>query len=219
MNHKKKFKLVIFDFDGTIADSFDVCFNGINEIFKTRGLKEITEEQKEKARELSANDILRYFKISTYQIAFIVRKLFRIIERDFHKVKIFPNTKKTLKYFKKQDLKIVILTSNIKKNVEPFLEKEGIKDLFDGFYYKSGIFSKDRIINQLIEKYKVKKSQTVLIGDEIRDIKAAKKSRIKMIGVTWGFNKEKALLKYKPDFIVKKPEDILEILINNYPEN
>jgi phosphoglycolate phosphatase-like HAD superfamily hydrolase len=162
---------------------------------------------------------LRYFKISSYQIAFIVRKLFRIIERDFHKVKIFPQIKKILKFLSKEDLKVIVLTSNIQKNVEPFLEREGIKDFFDDFHYKSGIFSKETVINKLIKKYQIKKSQTVLVGDEIRDIKATKKSKIKMIGVTWGFNNKKALLKYKPDFIVKKPEDILEILINNYPEN
>lgn len=214
MTQKEKFKLVIFDFDGTIADSFDVCFGGVNEIFEERGWKKVPKIQKEKARELSAKDVLRYFKVSNYQIAFIARKLFRIIERDFHKVKIFPELKKTLKALKKQDFKIVILTSNIKKNVEPFLKREEIKDLFDDYYYKSGIFSKDRLINKLVKKYKVKKRETVLIGDEIRDLRASKKSRIKMIAVSWGFNNKKVLAKNNPDYIVDKPLEILEILIN-----
>jgi phosphoglycolate phosphatase len=214
MTQKEKFKLVIFDFDGTIADSFDICFDGVNEIFEERGWKKVPKIQKEKARELSAKDVLKYFKVSNYQIAFIARKLFRIIERDFHKVKIFPELKKTLRALKKQDFKIVILTSNIKRNVEPFLKGEEIKDLFDDYYYKSGIFSKDRIINKLVKKYKVKKRETILIGDEIRDIKASKKSRIKMIAVTWGFNNKKVLVKNNPNYIVDKPQEILEILIN-----
>jgi phosphoglycolate phosphatase-like HAD superfamily hydrolase len=214
MTQKEKFKLVIFDFDGTIADSFDICFDGVNEIFEERGWKKVPKIQKEKARELSAKDVLKYFKVSNYQIAFIARKLFRIIERDFHKVKIFPELKKTLRALKKQDFKIVILTSNIKRNVEPFLEREEIKDLFDDYYYKSGIFSKDRLINKLVKKYKVKKRETILIGDEIRDIKASKKSRIKMIAVTWGFNNKKVLVKNNPNYIVDKPQEILEILIN-----
>lgn len=214
MTQKEKFKLIIFDFDGTIADSFDICFDGVNEIFEERGWKKVPKIQKEKARELSAKDVLKYFKVSNYQIAFIARKLFRIIERDFHKVKIFPELKKTLRALKKQDFKIVILTSNIKRNVEPFLEGEEIKDLFDDYYYKSGIFSKDRIINKLVKKYKVKKRETILIGDEIRDIKASKKSRIKMIAVTWGFNNKKVLAQNNPNYIVDKPQEILEILIN-----
>ena len=214
MTQKEKFKLIIFDFDGTIADSFNICFDGVNEIFEERGWKKVPKIQKEKARELSAKDVLKYFKVSNYQIAFIARKLFRIIERDFHKVKIFPELKKTLRALKKQDFKIVILTSNIKRNVEPFLEGEEIKDLFDDYYYKSGIFSKDRIINKLVKKYKVKKRETILIGDEIRDIKASKKSRIKMIAVTWGFNNKKVLAQNNPNYIVDKPQEILEILIN-----
>jgi phosphoglycolate phosphatase-like HAD superfamily hydrolase len=210
--NKEKFKLIIFDFDGTIADSFDICFDGVNELFEERGWKKVPKNQKEKAREFSAKDVLKYFKVSNYQIAFIARKLFRIIERDFHKVKIFPELRKTLKALKKQDFKIVILTSNIKRNVEPFLEREEIKDLFDDYYYKSGIFSKDRLINKLVKKYKVKKRETILIGDEIRDIKASKKSRIKMVAVTWGFNNKKALEKNNPDYLVEKPEDLLKIL-------
>jgi phosphoglycolate phosphatase-like HAD superfamily hydrolase len=212
--NKEKFKLVIFDFDGTIADSFDICFDGVNEIFEERGWRKVPKIQKEKARELSAKDVLKYFKVSNYQIAFIARKLFRIIERDFYKVKIFPELKKTLKALKKQDFKIVILTSNIKRNVEPFLEREEIKELFDDYYYKSGIFSKDRLINKLVKKYKVKKRETILIGDEIRDIKASKKSRIKMVAVTWGFNNKKVLAQNNPNYIVDKPQEILEILIN-----
>lgn len=212
--NKEKFKLVIFDFDGTIADSFDICFDGVNEIFKERGWRKVPKIEKEKARELSAKDVLKYFKVSNYQIAFIARKLFRIIERDFHKVKIFPGLKKVLKNLRKQDFKVIILTSNIERNVEPFLKKEELKDLFDGYYYKSGIFSKDRVINKLVKKYKVKKRETVLIGDEIRDIRASKKSRIKMIAVSWGFNSEKVLAKNNPNYIVNKPQEILEILID-----
>jgi phosphoglycolate phosphatase-like HAD superfamily hydrolase len=214
MTQKEKFKLIIFDFDGTIADSFDICFDGVNEIFEERGWKKVPKIQKEKARELSAKDVLKYFKVSNYQIAFIARKLFRIIERDFYKVKIFPELKKTLKALKKQDFKIVILTSNIKRNVEPFLEREEIKELFDDYYYKSGIFSKDRLVDKLVKKYKVKKRETILIGDEIRDIKASKKSRIKMVAVTWGFNNKKVLAQNNPNYIVDKPQEILEILIN-----
>lgn len=214
MTQKEKFKLVIFDFDGTIADSFDICFDGVNEIFEERGWKKVPKIEKEKARELSAKDVLKYFKVSNYQIAFIARKLFRIIERDFHKVKIFPGLKKILKNLRKQDFKVIILTSNIERNVEPFLKKEELKDLFDGYYYKSGIFSKDRIINKLVKKYKVKKRETVLIGDEIRDIRAGKKSRIKTMAVSWGFNSEKVLVKNNPNYIVNKPQEILEILID-----
>ena len=52
-----------------------------------------------------------------------------------------------------------------------------------------------------------------MIGDEARDIKASKKSGIKSIAVTWGFQDEATLRRLNPDFIVKTPEDILKIIV------
>ena len=65
------------------------------------------------------------------------------------------------------------------------------------------------LLKRIIKKYKIDKSQTYYIGDETRDIDAAKKNGVKSIAVTWGYNSEQVLLKYKPSFIAQKPEDIL----------
>ena len=64
---------------------------------------------------------------------------------------------------------------------------------------------------KLLKKYKTDKSQTFYIGDETRDIDAAKKNGIYAVAVTWGFNSEKILLQHQPDFIARRPEDLLNI--------
>ena len=60
--------------------------------------------------------------------------------------------------------------------------------------------------------YKIDKSKAYYIGDETRDIEAAKKNHIKSIAVTWGYNSETALEKYDPSYIAKTPKDLLTIL-------
>nr|WP_232826105.1 HAD hydrolase-like protein [Cyanothece sp. BG0011] len=50
------------------------------------------------------------------------------------------------------------------------------------------------------------------IGDETRDINSAKKSHVKSVGVTWGFNSSEALEKEKPDFLINHPHELITIL-------
>ena len=84
--------------------------------------------------------------------------------------------------------------------------------MFDGVYFKSGIFLKHIAINKIVKKYKLKKREVVVVGDEVRDIEAARKSRIKIISVSWGYNNRRIILKNKPDYFIEKPKDILKII-------
>jgi phosphoglycolate phosphatase len=212
---KEGFKLVIFDFDGTIADSFEACFNSIDKIFKKRGWPALTEKAKEQAKDLSAQELFDYFKIPKYKLVFAVRKIFNEMGKNGQQIGIFRGIKKTLKEIRKNKIKIILLTSNNKKNVEKIIQKNNLNDFFEEAYYKSGIFSKHIIVNKIIRKFKVKKSEVVMIGDEIRDVKAAKKSGIKIIAVTWGYNTGKSLKKHNPDYFVDEPNEINKILIKN----
>ncbi len=212
---KEKFKLVIFDLDGTIADSFEVCFRAINKIFKKRGWPVLTERAKKQAKELSAQELFNYFKIPKYKLIFSIRKIFNEMEDDYKQTKIFRGIKSILIKIKRRGIKIILLTSNNKKNVEIFFKKNNLEDFFQEIHYKSGIFSKHIIINKLIKKFKIEKSEVIMIGDEIRDIEAAKKSGIKMIAVSWGYNTQKALERHNPEYLVDKPKEIKEILIKN----
>ena len=74
------------------------------------------------------------------------------------------------------------------------------------------IFGKSRGIEKLINKLQCPRANSIYIGDETRDIEAARKVDIKSIAVTWGYNTEKVLVTYKPDCIARKPEDLLMLL-------
>lgn len=191
---KNNFKLVIFDFDGTIADSFEICLDAINKALKERGQTEITKEERLMAKNLPAREVFRYFKVPGYKIPLVVKTILTEMSKNFIKVKIFLGMKSVLKIFGKSKLKIILLTSNRRKNVEAFLERENLREIFDDIYFRSGIFSKHLFIDKLIKKYKVKSNDILMIGDEVRDIEAARKSGIKIATVTWGYNK-KAFLK------------------------
>jgi len=61
-----------------------------------------------------------------------------------------------------------------------------------------------------LDKYKIKKTETLLVTDSVGDVKEAHEVGIKAIGVTWGLHEKERLEKNKADFMAEKPNDILE---------
>ena len=97
-----------------------------------------------------------------------------------------------------------------KKDIKVFLKNNGLN--FFGFIYtESNLFGKGRALNNLLIKHRLDPEETIYIGDEVRDIEAAKKAGIKIISVSWGFNSAKLLQKAKPDFLINKPKELLQL--------
>lgn len=102
-----------------------------------------------------------------------------------------------------------ILTSNTTENVEHFLHKHGLKQFFSDVRSEFQVFGKHTSLKKIVRFHKIKKQQIIYVGDETRDIEASNKARIKSVGVTWGFNSEQALSRFKPFGIANSPQDIV----------
>ena len=70
------------------------------------------------------------------------------------------------------------------------------------------MFRKDQKIKKAIKQYQFSTSDTTYIGDESRDVKAAKKAGVKSIAVAWGFEGRKLLEMARPDKIIDKPSQL-----------
>lgn len=213
----KNIKVVVFDFDGTIADSLPMHFNKIIDLAKNRFSidkkeKEIIEEIKNK----SYFELMKSFKISWIKIPIIlgiIKESQKQLYLQVDKIKIFPGIKKLLKDLKNNNYQIGILSSNMQRNVNKFIKINRL-DFFDIIYCESNILGKDKTIKKMMRKYNLKVEEIIYVGDEIRDIIACHKMGVKMIGVSWGLHTIEALQKNNANYLVKKPEEILKLLIN-----
>ncbi|MGB9883633.1 MAG: HAD-IA family hydrolase [Microgenomates group bacterium] len=211
----KKIKTIIFDFDGTIADTLPFTFEKIIEIAKKHRIKQENEIVK-KIRTLSPKDLFAEFKISWFKIPFILWDIHQAQKQlylQIDKIKIFPGIKFVLKQLKKRKIKLLIYSSNLKKNIEKFLEKEKINKYFDEIYVGKNLLGKDKDLLEILKKECLKKEEVLYVADEIRDVLACHKAGIKMVGVCWGLAGEKGLRKYKVDYLIKKPRDLLKLKI------
>ncbi len=211
-------KNVIFDFDGTIADTLPFTFKkiiGINQrlrITSTANNKII-----DKLKKMDYRELLKEFKIDWLKIPIILWEIKKAQEElYFHleQIKVFPGIKTLLENLIKKNIDCYIYSSNLKKNIERFLEINALKKYFKKIYTGKNLLGKDRDLLKILRNEKLKKEEVIYIADEVRDVLACKKIGLKIIGVSWGLNEGQLLKKKGADFIAKNTDDIKNLVIN-----
>ncbi|MBH8574066.1 HAD-IA family hydrolase [Nostocaceae cyanobacterium CENA369] len=205
-------KVIIFDFDGTIADTVDALVSIANRLAVEFGYVQITEEELALLRNLTSREIIKYSGISLFKIPFLLKKVKSELKNKIHEFKPIPGIQEALTELKNQDYRLGIITSNSKENVTGFLKSNELDNLFDFIYSGVTIFGKTTIINNALRQKQLKPQAVIYVGDETRDIEASKKANIKVIAVTWGFNSPEVLAKQNPDFLIHQPSELLEVI-------
>ncbi|WPF90400.1 HAD-IA family hydrolase [Cyanobacterium aponinum AL20118] len=205
-------KVLIFDFDGTIADSRITLVKIANELADEFGYDPVTESDIVRLSNLSSKDVIIQSPIPAYKIPFLLRRVKRQLNEHIAYLQPFEGMEEALSNLKKKGCYLGIITSNLGANVSLFLRKNSLDNYFDFVYSANTLFGKNKVINKAIDKHHLLKDEVIYIGDETRDIEAAKKSNIKVAAVTWGFNSASVLKKYNPDFILNKPQELLDII-------
>ena len=207
----KKVKLILFDFDGTIADTMQAGIEITNRLADKLNLKKLDLNKIEYYKTLSPAQFLKEMKVPLFKIP----ALAKIYHQEFNKViadlEPFDGMIQTIENLSKC-YKLGILSSNSVENIKIFLNRHNIYEYFDFIYSQPHIFGKSSNIKKIINQHKLKTDQVVYVGDEVRDIEAAHKARIAIIAVSWGLNSSELLEKNNPEFLAHKPEDILDFL-------
>lgn len=204
--------VVIFDFDGTIANTLDSIIDIMNNLSEDFRFRKIRDEDKEYLRGKRPREILNHLGISLFKLPFVIRKVRREINSHIALLSPSVDLLPALKLLKKNECQIGIVTTNIEENVRKFLHANNL-DQFDLFYTSKKIFGKDKTISKIIRDMKLEKSNVYFVGDEVRDIEAGKKAGVNTIAVSWGYNTKEALAKENPDFLIDSPDDIGKIIL------
>ncbi len=208
-------RALIFDFDGTIANTLPIIFVQTIKISKKYKINKETQEILDLVSQLPFWQVLTELNISWMKTPFILWDIKQAQEklfRDISHIQLFDGMKEVLIELTQRGLKLYIYSSNSRKNVIKFLAKEKIVSLFEKIYIGGSILGKARGLIQILKKEKLTNTEVLYVGDEIRDLIACRKVNIKMIGVAWGLAGEQTLVQANTDFIVRSPTEILEII-------
>ncbi len=205
-------KVIIFDFDGTIADTLDVLVSITNRLAVEFGYKPITQEELALFKNLNSRQIIKHSGISIFQLPFLVRKVKAELNKEIKTLSLIPGIKEVLIELKNQGNSLGIITSNSKENVIAFLAVNDLQYLFDFIYSGTKLFGKSKVINKFLKQENIKPEAVIYVGDEIRDIEAARRSEIKVIAVSWGFNSEQVLAEQNPDYLIHDPAELIDVI-------
>lgn len=200
---------LIFDFDGTLIDSFDCAFEKLNLLADEFNYKKVAQNELSYLRNLSSLDFVKYLQIPIYKIPKVIFKARQLVREELPNLPSFVGLPDALQELYNRQITMGIVTSNSAENVKTWLLRQNLSHIFSFIHIESNFFGKARILKKLIAKNKFLRNETFYIGDETRDIDAAKKCGINSVAVTWGFNAEKILREQQPNFVLHKPEELL----------
>lgn len=199
----------IFDFDGTLVNSLGVMMDICNSLAEKFHFRKVEEHEIDIVRNLSSKELIKYFAVPIYKIPSLIyhaRKLFR---NQLTTLPPFNNLPTILKDLHNAGIALGIVTSNSAQNVSTWLQQHQLDQYFNFIHTESSYLGKKKILKKVIKLYQIDKSKAVYVGDETRDIDAAKQNNLCSVAVTWGFNSEEVLLRHEPNFVARVPEDLL----------
>lgn len=204
-------KSVIFDFDGTIADTLPIAIECAETVLGDLGLNE---EKINRYKNMTVKQLIKELNVPYHRIPKYVVLARSYIKQNISKVQVFPGLADVIKKLHDSGHHLYIVSSNSVENINALLINNELNQYFESIVGGVGVFGKTIALKSVIKKYKIDRNSCIYIGDEVRDIKASNKVGLPVISVTWGFNGEKILSSYNPDFIAKRPTDMVNIIQN-----
>lgn len=205
---------LICDFDGTLADSISGILELINSLAPSYGFKTMDHELFNRIRNLPFRQAAREMNFPIWKLGQAIRVVLQEYRHIIHSIEPYPEMVPVLEKLSSKGVRLGLVSSNNTDNLHSFLNKYDI-----GFFHwvegTHGILRKHRSIKAQMKKHGAKKENTFYIGDEVRDIKAARRSGIKVISVTWGLHSRQNLKKHKPDWLIDSPAELLELIPSN----
>ncbi|MGL5510279.1 MAG: HAD-IA family hydrolase [Microcoleaceae cyanobacterium] len=181
-------KLIIFDFDGTLADSLETIFHIINNLAPEFDYHPSSYSEINELKKLTDCQIIKQSGIALYKIPFLMRRLRIELKQELLNIALFPGIKEAIRELNTQGYQLGIITYNSRENVRQVLENHDLHDAFDFIYNTPTIIGKHQVIRKLLKEKNLSPAHVVVVGDEIRDIVGAKKAKTRAIAVSWGFD-------------------------------
>lgn len=200
--------VLIFDFDGTIADTLETIVTITNRLAAQYGYPQTTPERLKYLRTLSTGELLTQSNVPLFQVPFLMRRVRRELRRDMDSIQPFQHLTDVLQAFAADGHKILIASSNAPSSINPFLRRHGLNQVFRHVYGNIGLLGKARSLRRIMRQHRLRSEEILYIGDETRDIEAARCQGLAVAAVSWGFSDRTALEAQGPTFLVDTPEDL-----------
>jgi phosphoglycolate phosphatase len=215
-----KYKIVIFDLDGTLLDTIQDLSDSVNAVLNKRGYPLFTVNDYKYFVGRGMDELIK----TVMEKSGIDSELFEEFKADYvleygfrcrTNTRIFDGMMNVLNQLREKGLKLAILSN------KPHFQTEEVVD----FYFKD--FNFDLVYGKkpefrikpypesaldMIKKLNLAKEDVLYVGDTNTDIQTAINAGFTSVGVLWGFRTRSELEEAKADYIIENPSDLLNII-------
>lgn len=205
-----RYTFVLWDFDGTLADTFACMVSAYNTLAARRGLRRLDDPGA--ARGLTPQALLRTLNIPLLRIPSLLTGVLSAVRHDMPSIRLFAGVSEILDAFGRAGCRMSVLSSNSRENILACLHANGVAGRFESVVGYRRILGKGDGIRRFVKGRAAAGERAVYVGDEVRDILAARKAGVDVAAVTWGYNTSELLAAQDPDYLIERPEQLLALV-------
>jgi phosphoglycolate phosphatase len=207
------YSLVIFDLGGTLVDSFPWFLRNVNDVADRFGFRRVADGDVEALRHASTREILSRLEVPLWKLPVIARHMRRLKAEQAASIALFDGAEAMLRTLAAAGLRLALVSSDSEANARVKLGATAA--LFDHYDCSASVFGKAAKFRRILRRAAVDPAQAIAIGDETRDIEAARTAGIACGAVMWGYAAPKALRAHKPDLVFDRMDDVVRALIES----
>jgi phosphoglycolate phosphatase len=193
-----KYRLAIFDFDGTLADSFPFFIRVFNQLAKQHGFKAIDTELVPAYRHYSARQMMEQVGLPAWKLPLVGKNFIALMKQNAANIPLFEQIDELLLHLANQGVTLAIVSSNSYDNVSSILGPANT-GLIRQFECGMSIFGKSARIQKVLKKTGIPSHEAIYIGDQLTDLEAARKEKIAFGAVFWGYGTIESLREHNPE--------------------
>jgi len=213
-----EFELLIFDLDGTLVDTARDVHFCINETRADMNLPPLTLEEARKSIGPGPNTFVDLVLPSDqkHRLDEFIKK-FRAcyIDHLTDHSRPYAGIVELLAELQKQGIPLAVATNKPRRYTEKLLRDLDLLRFFSGIFTPDDVASRKpdpEMIVKVLEDMNASAENSLLIGDTDNDILAGKEAGVWTCAVTYGYGPQEVLRNLQPDFMIDRPEDVLEII-------
>ena len=213
-----KYKCIIFDFDGTLADTHTGIVKTFQETIRQMGLPVPSVERVTSTIGLELKDGLKagvdgMTEEQAVRACEIYRRIFPEIAIPC--ITAFPGVPEFVKNLKDKGFRLAIATSRSHHSLDDLAERIGIKDCFEGLYGAEDVVrhkpAPDLVLH-ILNELRLKAEEVLVVGDATYDLLMGKGAGCEVCGVTWGNQTREKLQTAEPEYIVSTLTELSNVI-------
>ena len=206
------YSLAIFDFDGTLADSWRLMGRAIVEAADRFGYRAPSAEEAEALRGLDNRAVMKALGVRVWQLPAIATHMRAVAAEQAGEVRLFDGIDTMLRTLHDGGVSIAVVSSNAEATIRRVLGPD-LADVVTAYACGASLFGKARKFTRVVKRLGVEPAQAIAIGDEARDIEAAGTAGVASGALMWGYATRDLLVSCRPTHVFESVDDIVTTLV------